>query len=116
MENASKALIIAGAILIAILLISVGIMVMNSMNKPIDQAASEADAQAVRMFNAKFEPYLGGKQSASTAKSAISTANANNITCNKNLTDITNGKSYSINAHFGSEGKIDSITITELTT
>ena len=42
MENASKALIIAGAILIAILLISVGILVMNSVNKPIDEAANEA--------------------------------------------------------------------------
>ena len=33
MENASKALIIAGAILISILLISVGIMVMNSTDE-----------------------------------------------------------------------------------
>lgn len=30
MENASKALIIAGAILISILLISVGVLIMNS--------------------------------------------------------------------------------------
>lgn len=32
MENASKALIIAGAVLISILLISVGILLMNSSN------------------------------------------------------------------------------------
>ena len=68
MENASKALIIAGAILIAILLISVGIMVMNSMNKPLDQASQEADSQAVRMFNEKFSNYAGKGKKASDIK------------------------------------------------
>ncbi len=38
MENASKALIIAGAILIAILLISVGILILNSISGVTDSA------------------------------------------------------------------------------
>ena len=51
MENASKALIIAGAILIAILLISLGIIMFNSSSGTTDQAentsaAMEAGAQA----------------------------------------------------------------------
>jgi len=44
MENASKALIIAGAILISILLISLGIMMFNSSKGTTDQAASTANA------------------------------------------------------------------------
>ncbi|MCL2342250.1 MAG: hypothetical protein FWC53_04370 [Firmicutes bacterium] len=79
MENASKALIIAGAILIAILLISVGIMVMNSVNKPIDQSKNQADAQAVEMFNSKFTGYVGS-QSAASVKSLLTSVAASNAT------------------------------------
>ena len=45
MENASKALIIAGAILIAILLISIGILIVNS-NKGMVSSANEVSEQA----------------------------------------------------------------------
>ena len=44
MENASKALIIAGAILISILLISVGILVFNSTRGFTDNAGATDDA------------------------------------------------------------------------
>ena len=57
MENATKALIIAGAVLISILLISVGIMVFNAANDPINQAQSSSEQQAVQMFNEAFTPY-----------------------------------------------------------
>ena len=59
MENASKALIIAGAILISILLISVGIIVINAINDPVSQAGSSAESQAIQIFNAKFDAYVG---------------------------------------------------------
>ena len=73
MENASKALIIAGAILIAILLISVGIIVMNSINRPIDQATAEADSQAVEIFNSKFTGYAGTHKAAAAVQSLLTT-------------------------------------------
>ena len=78
MENASKALIIAGAILIAILLISVGILVMNSISKPIDAAAGEANSQAAQMFNSKFINYAGKDKNAQDIKQLIYTVIANN--------------------------------------
>ena len=78
MENASKALIIAGAILIAILLISVGILVMNSVNKPLNQATKQGDSQAVQMFNQKFANYAGTKKTAQDIKSLITTVISNN--------------------------------------
>ena len=52
MENASKALIIAGAILLAILLISLGIMIFNQAQSVVDGSGmSEAELST---FNSKF--------------------------------------------------------------
>ena len=53
MENASKALIIAGAILISILLISLGIVIYNSAK---DAASTDQmDDFQVSAFNSKFK-------------------------------------------------------------
>ena len=57
MENASKALLIAGAILIVILLISLGIYIYSQAQQQID--AVNMDEQQVLAFNNKFAPYLG---------------------------------------------------------
>ena len=57
MENASKALIIAGAILLAILLISLGIMIFNQAQDTVNNSGmSQAEVQA---FNNKFLKYEG---------------------------------------------------------
>ena len=89
MENASKALIIAGAILIAILLISVGIMVMNSMNKPLDQASQEAASQAAQMYNSKFTGYAGTKKTAIEVKQLLTIVQANNGSDKKHIIHAT---------------------------
>ena len=57
MENASKALIIAGAILLSILLISLGIMIFNTAQ---DTTKNSGMTQAqVSAFNNKFSKYEG---------------------------------------------------------
>ena len=59
MENASKALIIAGAIILAILIITLGIGVYKLAIEPMgntSQQMSDLDAQA---FNTKFTQYEG---------------------------------------------------------
>lgn len=78
MENATKALIIAGAVLISILLISVGIMVFNAANDPINQAQNSSEQQAVQMFNESFNSYLGEEITGQQAKSLLSTIIASN--------------------------------------
>lgn len=78
MENATKALIIAGAVLISILLISVGIMVFNAANDPLNQARNSSEQQAIQMFNESFSSYLGENKSAQEARSLISTVIASN--------------------------------------
>lgn len=78
MENASKALIIAGAILISILLISVGIIIMNAINDPVQQGAEAAGGQAIEIFNQRFTGYLGSGVDYSTVKQFITTVNSAN--------------------------------------
>ena len=77
MENASKALIIAGAILISILLISVGVLVMNSINPMKDSAQKRSEAMASESFNAQFISYEGD-QSGSQVRAMFSAVNASN--------------------------------------
>ena len=69
MENASKALIIAGAILLSILIISLGIMVYNNAQDSVGNA--NLDQQEIAAFNAQFTPYQGTNVSASQVNSLI---------------------------------------------
>ena len=76
MENASKALIIAGAILLAILLISLGIMIFNQAQ---DTVSSSGMSQAeVQSFNSKFTKYEGDAIRGSQVKSLIQEVRASN--------------------------------------
>ena len=78
MENASKALIIAASILIAILIIALGVTVFN---KAQDAASTESlDTAEIGMFNQKFEKYSIGDSEdilGSQVKTLISTAISN---------------------------------------
>ena len=118
MENSSKALIIAGAILVAILLISVGIMVMNSLNKPIEEVGLEGEVQEAQIHNAKFNAYIGSKKTSTEAKQAISLAKSSKISVYNaatgedviNENDITLGTKYTIQADY-EDGKISALRI-----
>ena len=60
MENASKALIIAGAILLSILLISLGIMIFTQAQDVVT-GSGMTEAQ-LSSFNQKFVKYEGTKK------------------------------------------------------
>ena len=64
MENASKALIIAGSILITILIISLGVMVFRNMSGTVIENAN-LDEQERNAFNYEITPYLGANISGS---------------------------------------------------
>lgn len=77
MENASKALIIAGAILISILIITLGIMIYGQAKGVInDNAMSDLEIQ---QFNQKFTQYEGDRVRGATVNSMLQTVLANNI-------------------------------------
>lgn len=96
MENASKALIIAGAILIAILLISVGMMVLGSADEIVGGAKESMDAQQIQMFNSEFENYRGQQRGSSVRQlmSKVKASNASHddqhqVTVESTITGVT---------------------------
>ena len=78
MENASKALIIAGAILIAILLITIGIVLVNSGKDITETGATQVASQNIQAFNSQFTQYEGTIKG-SQVKSLIEQVRANNV-------------------------------------
>lgn len=76
MENASKALIIAGAILLSILLISLGIMVYNNAKGTISDA--NIDQETIQAFNTKISQYCGSGKNGTTMNSLMEAIAASN--------------------------------------
>lgn len=76
MENASKALLIAGAILVVILIVAVAMFITNSANSSTNQAMLSMSTQEIEAFNLKFTMYEG-EQTGATIKSLISTLVSN---------------------------------------
>ena len=79
MENATKALIIAGAVLIAIVLIAVGIKILGSTKGAIDQTDNVSKTMAKSIFNSQFQQYEGN-QNGSAVRSLFSKVVTNNGT------------------------------------
>ncbi len=84
MENASKALIIAGAILLSILIISLGIMIFSQASEVVDSnSMSELE---ITQFNSKFISYMGPNVRGAQVNSLLNQVIQNNVT---NQTDTS---------------------------
>lgn len=142
MENASKALIIAGAILLAILLISMGMLVLNKATGILDN--DQLDEAAVTTFNQRFTKYAGDKVKGSNVRSLMSEVAAYNGSDDRESSDgemikfatgsiltvddttgapkvvsgntITNTKNYKVEITQYTKGKVSEIKVTEATT
>jgi len=77
MENASKALIIAGAILLSIAIIGIGMYVFNMASGTINQA--NMSGQEIDAYNSEFSKYEG-TQNGSTVKAMLDTIRSHNLT------------------------------------
>ena len=125
MENASKALIIAGAILLAILLISLGIMIFSQAQDTVSNSGM-SDAE-ISSFNSRFSKYEG-TQKGSVVKTLIqeviaSNANADNSNAGRTITvflngneintssDILTSESYEVSITNYNDGCVSEITI-----
>ncbi len=132
MENASKALIIAGAILLAILLISLGIMIFAQAQDTVNN--SGMNEAATTSFNNKFLKYEGtrkGSEVKALVNEAIA-ANADDNNSNNNISveitfggedltkkgssDILTTKTYEVNLKTYEKGRIKTIEVKEKTT
>lgn len=59
MENASKALVIAGGVLIAIIILSVGVYLYASYTRQANEYRNLVEQTEIQKFNSKFDVYLG---------------------------------------------------------
>lgn len=88
MENASKALLIAGAILLSILIIALGIYVFNLARSSMN--TNQLNEMEVSAFNTQFTQYEG-KQLGSNVKSLLDkviTSNNSNKDAEEKLIDV----------------------------
>ncbi len=95
MENASKALIIAGAILLAILIIGLGMMVFNNAKNALTSA--NLDQEQIDAFNSKFESYIGDNKRGTDVRTLCSTVSSSNATESEDeykITIVYEGKNY----------------------
>jgi len=78
MENASKALIIAGAILLSILIIAIGMYIYSSAQAQVENSITNMSTSEIEGFNSTFTSYQG-EQPGSQVKALLNrlVANAN---------------------------------------
>ena len=110
MENASKALIIAGAILLSILIISLGVMIFGKAEGVIDSNAM--DEVAITTFNQKFTQYEGNNVRGANVNSLINTVVQNNIS---NTGDTSKQIQITVSATNWSGSKPSQSSITKAT-
>lgn len=133
MENATKALLIAAAVLVAILIISFGLVIYNKSTTATDSA--DLTATQIQAQNEKFAKYEGENQRGSVVNALLETVLTNNttatsegakVTVNGAVTLETSDRSigtkadtsvlYNIACTRGSSGVITTITITRVGT
>ncbi len=76
MENASKALIIAGAILLSILIIGLGMMIYNQAMSAVEDTG--LDAQRISTYNSEFDAYIGDNKRGTDVRSLINIIKSHN--------------------------------------
>lgn len=85
MENSAKAFLIAGAILVAILIIGLGIKIFNSTSGLPDQVDSDSQTVSVSVFNSQFTAYFSKSTSGTQAKALVYEIISNNLTSNHKI-------------------------------
>lgn len=84
MENASKALIIAGSVLIAILIISLGLFIFKSTEGTTDQTKKLGETLEVQQFNSQFLKYCGDSVKGSQVRTLCEVIIAHNANSSAN--------------------------------
>lgn len=141
MENATKALLIAAAVLIAIILISLGVSIVSSAQSQINKSSSALDSAEIEAFNAQFRSYEGTSVSGTKVQALARIIIQNNklqadegkgvkltltgvqenqgviipadATVTKVPTNIKSGYRYKVECNTAASGLIDSIVLTQ---
>ena len=122
MENASKALLIAAAVLIVILIIAFGMNIFNSTGDTSGQVADQAASQQIQTFNAQFTGFVGTGRAGTTIRNlqiAVRNSNARYTQHQVTLTvpaTLVDNATYTVKATYStaddaSFGYITAITV-----
>ena len=87
MENATKALLIAAAVLVAILIISLGLAVYNKASSATDSA--DLSAAEIQAQNEKFVKYEGNNRRGSEVNALLETVLNSNLTAKSDDSKVT---------------------------
>ena len=129
MDNASKALIMAGAILIAVALVSLGVYLYQSAAGKVNDGTRQVDASQMLMLNQEIEKFKGrikgseanqlirlvnayNKQDVFPADLTIGGAHApSGDTTNGYSDDYRDSTNYTISVTYDNDGWISSISV-----
>lgn len=110
MENASKALVMAGAVIIALVIVSLSFFVFKQWADK-GMKMSDMTEQEIEAFNSKITPYLGQNVSGSQVNALLTYCLSVNMAAKKN------GEEYkAITVNGETTLNIDSTSITRVTT
>ena len=129
MENATKALLIAAAVLVAILIISLGLVIFNMGSEVIGSV--DISSTEVEAHNNQFKQYEGEKVRGSTVNAMLGTVLTNNLTATDDSRKVTvsgaatlassassitkrvdTGKLFKVVCTYSKTGLINAITVT----
>ena len=123
MENASKALIIAGSVLIAILLIAMGVRVFSASSGTEKAQEETMKAAEISTFNSRFTQYVGSNKSRAQVVAMLNAVISNNAATNTHKINDVNGGDpktkinnnipegkYTVKVQYDSQGYIYKIT------
>ena len=119
MENSAKALIIAGAVLIAVLVSSLAVTLFSSAGQYSEGNRNQQYSVNITNFNARFDQYIGSNKSKSTVQKLLRLIESNNsdlgnvnISCNVIKIDSdAPSKKYNVTSTYNDEGYINHIEI-----
>ena len=124
MENASKALIIAGAILISIVLITIGVVLLQQGDSMTPTGETALNAREIESFNSQFTKYEGS-QSGTNVRALITATKSSNAAQSNNgsghsvkvtkvdgttevkSNDVKPAQRYTVEAVYGTDGYVN---------
>lgn len=129
MENATRALLIAGGVLIAIIILSVLVITLQrtgNVSRGYDQTVQ---TEEITIFNSNFTKYLGQDLTIHQVVTIYNFAKSNNVSCNKhydedNIKDDLDGitinaegkrmqNTYKISISYGTDGYVSGISFSD---
>lgn len=110
MENATKALLIAGAVLVAILLITIGIRILNSTKGTVDSSQKTMQATEITTFNTQFTGFFNKNLTAAQVTSLEQKIIASNAVNTDHKVEFTNTGAGIYKAEYDDNGYIKKIT------